>query len=171
MMDLVSKKILIHVCCAPCAVFLVDHLHKKNNVTLFFFNPNIMPKEEYEKRLAAVKQLAILYKVELIVGEYCNQEFLSFAKSFKKQKEGSIRCQKCYEMRLLKTCEYLDDYDFFVTSLINSPFKDSKVINEIGKKLSEKYLPIDFDNKNYQKSRELSKKYNFYRQKYCGCCL
>lgn len=165
-----NKKLLLHACCAPCASYVLEYLKDNFEITIFFYNPNIMDYLEYQKRYNEVLKLAEIYNVKVIEGEYDNDKFLSSVSGLEKYKEGMNRCFVCYEKRLIKTYELSSDYDYFATTLTVSPYKNSNKINEIGKNLSDKYLVSDFKKKDgYKKSIELSKKYNLYRQNYCGC--
>ncbi len=157
----------MHVCCAPCAIALIEEL-KENQLTLFFYNPNIMPQEEYFKRLEAVKQLAFCYQLKLVIGKV-DDSFFELTKGLENEIEGGKRCFACFENRLMKTASLSDDFDYFVTSLVMSPYKNAIKINQIGKKISKKYLAIDFNQERYNRSITLSKKNQLYRQKYCGC--
>ncbi len=162
------KKLLLHVCCAPCAIYFLENL-KNYKITLFFYNPNIMPKEEHEKRLNEVKKIAGIYNLKLITEEYDNKLFLEKTKSLEREKEGGKRCQVCYQIRLEKINKYLDDYDYFSTSLVISPYKNKTIIDEISKKINQKYLILELEKNACQESIILSKEYNLYRQNYCGC--
>lgn len=165
-----KPKLLLHACCAPCASYVIDYLKDKFDITIFFYNPNIMPKEEHEKRYEEVLKLADIYNVQVIKGEYDNNNYLDIVKGKEEDAEGTSRCSLCYEMRLIKTNELAINYDYFATTLTVSPYKNTPRINEIGSSLSDKYLVSDFKkNDGYKKSIELSKKYNLYRQNYCGC--
>ena len=164
------KKMLLHVCCAPCATYIIEKLSNNYKITLFFYNPNIMPKEEYEKRLLDVKKIAEYYNVNLLIGVYENDKFLVKIKGLEEQEENSVRCLMCYQMRLLKTAEIAKEFDVFTTTLTISPYKDSDKINLLGSQISDKFVAFDHKlEKGYEKSIELSHKLNLYRQKYCGC--
>lgn len=173
-------KLLLHSCCAPCSSYVLEYLSKFFKITVFYYNPNIYPLEEYKKRLEEEKYLIRSMKfkneVNIIEGIYNSDKFFEMAKGLENLKEGGERCFKCYEMRLKETLKIAQDkgFDYFTTTLTISPFKNAQKLNEIGKKLSEgssvKYLFSDFKKKEgYKRSIELSKEYNLYRQDYCGC--
>lgn len=173
-------KLLLHSCCAPCSSYVLEYLSKFFKITVFYYNPNIYPLEEYKKRLEEEKYLIRSMKfkneVNIIEGVYNSDKFFEMAKGLENLKEGGERCFKCYEMRLKETLKIAQDngFDYLTTTLTISPFKNAQKLNEIGKKLSEglsvKYLFSDFKKKEgYKRSIELSKEYNLYRQDYCGC--
>lgn len=173
-------KLLLHSCCAPCSSYVLEYLSNYFQITVFYYNPNIYPEEEYIKRVKEQQQLINRMKlknpVQFIEGIYNTDDFFSMAKGLENLKEGGERCFKCYELRLRKTLETAEekDFDYFTTTLTISPFKNAQKLNEIGMELVEnnkvKYLVSDFKKKEgYKRSIELSEKYNLYRQDYCGC--
>ena len=175
-----KPKLLLHVCCAPCSSYVLEYLNKFFNITVFYYNPNISSKEEYDKRineeLRFVKEYPFETKIEVINGKYDNDLFENLIKGLEEEKEGGARCFKCYRLRLEESAKYAkeNEFDYFTTTLTISPYKNSQVLNEIGHELSEKYgvkyLYSDFKKKNgYKRSIELSHEYNLYRQDYCGC--
>ena len=172
-------KLLLHSCCAPCSSYVLLYLSQYFKITVFFYNPNIMPILEYQRRLEEQKRLLTFisskYPIDFIEGDYDNDSFLEQIKGLEKEPEGHKRCLKCYLLRLTKTAQQAsNNYDYFATTLTVSPYKNAKIINEIGTSLEKefkvKYLPSDFKKKDgYKKSIDLAKKYNLYRQQYCGC--
>jgi len=169
-------KLLLHVCCASCAVGVLEKIkHHPAQISLFFYNPNIHPKKEFERRLEDVRKVANLYSVPLIVPEQSESEWHSYIKGFEQEPEGSKRCELCFELRLKKTAEYARKHNFqaFATTLTISPHKPADKINRIGKRYQDFliiYHPSDFKKRNgFKLSVELSKKLNLYRQDYCGC--
>ncbi len=169
-----KPKLLIHACCAPCSSEVINQLNEYFDLTIYYYNPNIYPKEEYEKRYDEFKKLP--YDCLIEKGEYDEAKYDENVKGLEELGEFSIRCYKCFEFRLEETCKKAKDenYDYFSTTLSISPYKKSAWINEIGNRLSTKYdikyLYSDFKKKEgYKKSIELSNKYNLYRQHYCGC--
>lgn len=172
-----KEKLLLHICCAPCGIYLISEiLLKKYDVVLYFYNSNIDTLEEYNQRLSWVKKIAEDYKLKLEIEPYNHDVWLSKIKGLEKEPERGARCFVCYYDRLLKTAEKAKSLAIknFYTTLLVSPYKDSKKINELGLDLSFKYslnfLKLDFDqNDLYKKSTELAKEKEFYRQKYCGC--
>lgn len=175
-----GERLLLHSCCGPCSSYVLDVLTKHFDVTLLYYNPNIYPEEEYQKRLG--EQLRLLdempfeKRVSYMACEYDEGEFLQAAKGFEGEREGGARCEKCFRLRLKKTAieAQKNGFDYFTTTLSVSPHKNAQMLNEIGKELEKeygvKYLYADFKKKDgYKKSVKLSEEYNLYRQDYCGC--
>ena len=178
--DTEKPNILIHCCCAPCASYVLECLIPQYNVSLLFYNPNIEPHEEYHKRKNELAHLllkaSLTSKIKVLECEYDNAAFKNAALSLRDEPEGGLRCRICFELRLAETARRAKEgeYDLFTTTLSVSPHKNSKVLNEIGNKIAGEYeigyLQADFKKKNgYKRSVELSKKYDLYRQEYCGC--
>lgn len=170
--------LLLHACCAPCSSYVLEYLNKVFDITILYYNPNIYPEEEFNKRLDELNKLILEMhiNVKVINVGYNNLEFERIAEGRRDEKEGCSRCYKCYELRLNKTAEIAkkNNFDYFTTTLSISPYKNAKWLNEIGEELSKKYdikyLYADFKKKNgYKRSIELSKIYGLYRQDYCGC--
>lgn len=173
-------RLLLHCCCAPCSSYVLEYLSEFFEITCFFYNPNISPQSEYEKRAAELERLISVqphkYPVSLVVEKYNSEEFFGEVKGLEKIKEGGERCFKCYRLRLEAAAKYAKEYnfDFFCSTLSISPMKNTQKLNEIGEELSEIYkishLPNDFKKKGgYKRSVELSAEYDLYRQNYCGC--
>ena len=173
-------RLLLHACCAHCSSYVLEYLSSFFDITLFFFNPNISPKEEYDFRAEELSRLLSLMgleeKVSLIVAPYEPDAFEAIAKNKESLPEGGARCSDCYRLRLSKTAEVAAEggFDYFTTTLSISPYKNAKWLNAIGKeegdKRGVKYLFSDFKKKNgYKRSCELSQQYGLYRQDYCGC--
>lgn len=172
--------LLLHGCCAPCSSACLEYLNKYFNITLFFYNPNISPRAEFDKRLREaerlISEMPFENNVEIIEGKYDYSRFLDIARGLEDAPEGGERCFKCYALRLEETARTakLIGADYFCTTLSISPLKNSQKINEIGYEIAEKYgvewLPSDFKKKEgYKRSIELSRQYNLYRQNFCGC--
>ncbi len=174
-----KPKLLLHACCAPCSSYVLELIEKYFEITIYYFNPNMNDLEEYEKRYNEFDKLLKgmnLEHIKVIKPTFDQKYFYSFASEYASEAEGGTRCHLCYRYRLEETIKYAieNGFDYFATTLTVSPYKDAKVINEIGFELEEKYgfkyLPSDFKKQNgYKRSIELSKKYNLYRQNYCGC--
>ena len=174
-----KKKLLLHSCCGPCSTAVIERLEPFFDITVFYFNPNITESEEYNLRLNEQKRfIAEAYgdKIKIIEGRYKSAEFFLKAEGLQKEPEGGKRCQQCFILRLEKTAQIAKklNYNYFSTTLTVSPHKNSTIINNIGYELEKKYnikwLPSDYKKEEgYKKSIELSKKYNLYRQDYCGC--
>ena len=171
-----KPKLLLHSCCAPCSSHVITLLKDYFEITILYYNPNIYPEEEYLKRKNEQIKLLEILNIPLMDIDYDYNEFKSIAKGFEKEKEGGVRCHKCFALRLEKTAFLAskNTFEYYGTTLTVSPHKDSQKINEIGSVISNKYnikfLYSDFKKKEgYKKSIELSKKYDLYRQEYCGC--
>lgn len=173
-------KLLIHACCAPCSSYVLESLSEFFKITVLYYNPNISPREEYEKRTAELKRLIGCMEeakdVDLIVGEYSEELFERAVKGLENEPEGGKRCEVCFNLRLEKTAEAAAEngFDYFTTTLTISPHKNAPLLNDIGYRLGEKFgikwLPSDFKKKGgFQRSIEVSEKYGLYRQDYCGC--
>lgn len=180
----VCPTILLHSCCAPCSSYCLEYLSKYAKITAFYYNPNITDRAEYEHRVAELQRLieemfkkdSEVYKPNFLEGEYNPDAFYNIAKGLESEPECGRRCIKCYDLRLRKTAEEAvrGGYDYFTTTLTISPLKDAQILNRLGIKLGEeygvKYLPSDFKkNGGYQRSIELSRDFNLYRQNFCGC--
>ena len=174
------KKILLHSCCAPCSSYVITFLSNYFDITILYYNPNIAPKEEYEKRkqeqIKLIKTLNTKNKLNFLDCDYDNDIYNNAINGYEDCKEGGNRCHICFNLRLEKTAKLAKQkkYDYFCSTLTVSPHKNSKIINEIGKNISNKYnikwLYSDFKkNEGFKQSIELSKKYELYRQDYCGC--
>lgn len=172
--------LLLHSCCAPCSSYVLEYLTNYFKITIFYYNPNIYPYDEYKKRLSEqvrlINSLPVKNKIDILYCDYDNNKFENIVKGLENEKEGGNRCHKCYELRLEKTAITAkeNNFDYFSTTLTVSPYKNSKILNEIGdvlsKKYNIKYLYSDFKKKEgYKRSIELSRMYNLYRQNYCGC--
>lgn len=175
-----APRLLLHSCCAPCSSYTLEYLSQYFEITVFYYNPNISPKAEFDKRFAEqrrlIENLPAKNKITLIEGEYDYNDFLNIAKGYESIPEGGERCFRCYRMRLEKSAELAktQGFDYFCTTLSISPLKNSQKINEIGFEVAGKYgvewLPSDFKKREgYKRSIELSRKYGLYRQNFCGC--
>ena len=171
MNDLAKKKILLHVCCAPCAMYPIENLAEEYDVTLFFSNSNIFPKEEYDKRLNYVKNIAEKFNLKLFIDSYDHKEWLEWIRGLENEPEKGKRCDKCFEFNLARAAKFASEnnFDFYTTTLTVSPHKPAGKIFEIGMAAGN-FLEKDFKKKNgFLRGIELSKKFNLYRQNYCGC--
>lgn len=171
-----KQKLLLHSCCAPCVTVPVERLRFDYEITCFFYNPNIHPTEEYLKRLEEINNLASQLNVEIIIHQYDSDRWFELTNGWEDEPEGGERCKICFGMRLQETAKYTKKhgFDVFSTTLSISPHKDAILINQIGEKLAEQYqikfLVANFKKKDgYKLSIELSRKYDLYRQDYCGC--
>jgi hypothetical protein len=173
-----KKKLLLHVCCAPCSSYVLSILNNIYDISIYFYNPNIEPLEEFNKRyMELVNFIKNNYpNIKIYTDEYNNDDFKKISYGLENEPERGERCFNCYRMRLEKTALKAIEIkaDIFTTTLSVSPYKNSDWLNEIGRKLENKYnikyLESNFKkNDGYKKSIELSKKFNLYRQNYCGC--
>ena len=168
--------LLLHICCANCATVPIELLQDQFEVSLFWYNPNVYPQEEYQRRLKDAEKLIEIYRVNLIKGAYDSEQWFDLVKGLEKEPEGGKRCRTCFQMRLEKAAQFAKNQGFndLATTLTMGPQKRAKAINNIGKGLAEKYnlkfFSTDFKKRNgFKKSIDLSKNHNFYRQNYCGC--
>lgn len=175
-----TPRLLLHCCCAPCSSYVLEYLSRFFEITCLFYNPNISPAEEYEKRAEELRRLIseLPHKnpLSIIVEKYNPQDFFAAVKGYEHIKEGGERCFRCYRLRLEMAAKYAKEYnfDYFCSTLSISPLKNARKLNDIGEELSEIYkishLPNDFKKKGgYKRSIELSAEYDLYRQNYCGC--
>ena len=182
--DAEKRHILLHSCCGPCSTACIERLITDYKITVFFYNPNITDREEYEKRKANQIKFIEAYNSEVdeenqvvfIEGEYLPEDFFDAAKGLEDCPEGGERCTECFKLRLDRTARaaIVMGFPIFGTTLTVSPHKNYQLISAIGTELGEVYglefLDMDFKKKaGFQRSIELSKKYELYRQNYCGC--
>ncbi|MCI5585931.1 MAG: epoxyqueuosine reductase QueH [Lachnospiraceae bacterium] len=177
------KRLLLHSCCAPCSSGVLVPLQEVFDLTVYYYNPNISEQEEYRKRateqkklINALNQEKPAFPIGIIEEDYEPESFYAIAKGLEKCPEGGERCFRCYGLRLEKTAQKAkaEGFDYFTTTLTISPLKNAEKINTIGKTLEEKYgvsfLPSDFKKRDgYKNSIALSRKYDLYRQNFCGC--
>ena len=181
-----KPNLFLHVCCAPCSSAVLYKLHDYFNIYIIYYNPNIDTQDEHKKRLDELYKLLDLtkYYIPIIYNEYDHNEFLNKIQGYENEPEGGERCKLCFEQRLLYSYDvakkYINDnnlqnYDnYLCTTLSISPHKDAKLIYDIGKTICNEsdimYLPSDFKKEDgFLISIRLAKKYNLYRQNYCGC--
>lgn len=181
----VSKKtLLLHSCCGPCSTACIERLLPDYKITVFFYNPNVTDSDEYERRKEA--QIKFLNKfneehspedkVEFIEGEYMPEEFYEVCSQYADAPEGGVRCTECFKLRLEKTAQAAlrTGHSLFGTTLTVSPHKNYNLVSAIGCEYASKYgiefLDMDFKKKaGFQRSIQMSKEYELYRQNYCGC--
>lgn len=172
--------LLLHSCCAPCSSYCLEYLSEYFKTTVFYYNPNIYPDEEYAKRVQEqkhfIERLPVRYPISFLEGKYEKEKFYEMARGLEDVPEGGERCFRCYELRLREAAETAvsQQMDYFTTTLSISPLKNAQKLNEIGDVLAREYgvayLNSDFKKKNgYKRSVELSEEYGMYRQYYCGC--
>ncbi len=171
-----KARIFVHICCAPDALYVMDLLKGNYDVTGYFYNPNIHPREEYDLRLKEARRVARLLHFNLIEEIYDDDRWFKLTEKFKNEPEKGRRCDICYATRLERTARKASELGFsiFTTIMSLSPWKKANVLNRIGKMLARKnkiqFLEADFKkNDGFKKSIELSHRHNLYRQDYCGC--
>lgn len=172
--------LLLHACCAPCSSAVLEYLSRFFAITLLYYNPNIAPYEEYEKREAELRRLVremdVVHPVQLLPCSYDGQAYCQAVEGLEGEPEGGKRCTACFRLRLEYTARQAAKlhFGYFTTTLSISPLKNARLLNQLGEEMGEKYgvahLPSDFKKKDgYKRSVELSKVYGLYRQDYCGC--
>ena len=172
--------LLLHACCAPCSSAVLEKLTAHFKITVLFYNPNIYPEAEYQKREAELKRLIsempCTKEVTLVDLPYVSEEFFTAVRGLEHIPEGGERCTVCFRLRLEETARQAraHGFDYFGTTLTVSPHKDAQRLNAIGAELAQQYgvrwLPSDFKKREgYKRSIELSRQYGLYRQEYCGC--
>lgn len=166
----------MHACCAPCSTWSIETLRKEYDLTCYFYNPNIQPKEEYEKRLAEAKRYCSAVGVDLVEGEYDVDNWEREIIGHENDPEGGERCSICYRLRLEETAKRAagKEFDIFSTTLTISPHKDAVVINSLGEDVARAagvpFLSIDLKKRDgFKRSIELSHQHDLYRQDFCGC--
>ncbi len=173
-------RLLLHSCCAPCSSAVLERLTDWFDLTVFYYNPNIAPEEEFlrraEEQRRLIAELPHAHEIQFRCGEYESEAFEALARGLEDMPEGGERCTRCFRLRLGKTAALAarEGFDYFTTTLSISPLKDAQRLNAIGGELAEQfgvaYLFSDFKKKNgYKRSCELSLQYGLYRQDYCGC--
>ena len=172
--------LLLHACCAPCSSYTLEYLSKYFDITLFFYNPNISPEDEYRlcetELMRLVEQMGLSDSIHVIHGKYEPEKFFDLAKGLEKLSEGGERCARCFRLRLRESADIAAErgFDFYTTTLSISPHKNAERLNAIGQeegtRAGVRYLVSDFKKRNgYKRSCELSEQYDLYRQDFCGC--
>lgn len=175
-----SPRLLLHSCCAPCSSYTLEYLTEHFSVTVYYFNPNITPADEYSRRVEEQKrliaELPTRNPVSFVEGSYTPEDFFAAVKGLEHIPEGGERCFACYRLRLEKAAALAaaEGYDYFGTTLSISPYKNAPKLNDICEQLAAVYsvkpLPLDLKKRGgYKRSVELSAEYSLYRQDYCGC--
>ncbi len=171
-----KPKLLAHVCCAPDAAYVVGLLRERFDLTAYFYNPNIHPREEYNLRVDEARRVAGRFGFPMIEGEYDDDRWRRLTEKFKGEPEKGRRCDVCYALRLERTARAAADlgFEFYTTVMSLSPWKKAAVLNRIGRMLGRRFrvrfLEADFKKKDgFRKSTELSRSLGLYRQDYCGC--
>ena len=175
-------RLLLHACCAPCSSAVLEYLSQYFAITLLYYNPNIAPLEEYQKREAElrrlVSQMKFTHPVALLPCQYDGQAFVQAARGLEGEPEGGKRCEACFRLRLRYAAQEAARlrFDYYTTTLSISPMKNAPLLNQLGEEIGREFgvahLPSDLKNKDgYKRSEQLSKEYDLYRQDYCGCAF
>ena len=172
-----NKKVLLHTCCAVCSGHPIKQLRELGYTPVaYFFNPNIHPEIEHKKRLEAQVKLCKSLDCELIIEDYNPDVYKAVMEGFENHEEGSERCKRCFELRLLKTIQKAQELgiDYYSTSITVSPHKNFSVVKQVGEFFSQyfkiDFLAVDFKKQDgFLKTMKLAKDLNLYRQDYCGC--
>lgn len=178
--DGARPRLLLHACCAPCSSYVLEYLHEYFELTVFFSNPNITDRTEYQKRLEELRRLCreapFCRGIDVIEDEIDTDAYFTAIKGVEDGSEGGERCGRCFRLRLSRTAAYAKAHGFplFATTLTVSPHKDAERINLLGADVAAQYgmeyLPSDFKKRGgYERTLALSEEYGLYRQSYCGC--
>ena len=175
-MEKIRPKLLLHICCAPCSTHVVEVLKENDDLTGYFYNPNIHPESEYLHREEEMKGYARKIGLDLICAEYDDARWFEIVKDMENVPEGAKRCLLCYRMRLEKAAQYAKEhrYQLFATTLSVSPHKNAAKINQIGSEVAERHdlqwYAADFRKRGgFERSVRMSEEAGLYRQSYCGC--
>ena len=171
------RKIVCHACCAVCSLFPLQKLKEfELEPVIYFYNPNIYPQEEYQRRLAELERYCSENNIQLFIEEYEPAVWNDAVKGFEAEPERGKRCEICFKLRLEKTAQFAvkNNINLLTTTLTVSPHKNSKtiftVLEEVCGKYNLEYLKCDFKKENgFLITSRLAEEQNFYRQKYCGC--
>lgn len=172
--------LLLHSCCAPCSTRCIEFLSEYFFVTVFYFNPNIYPSDEYyfrkDEQKRFIEEFPAKHPVDFLEGDYKPDRFYEVSKGLEAEPERGKRCSECFKLRLGETAKTAKEkgHEYFATTLTLSPLKNAEVINKIGRSMEETYgslyLPTDFKKENgFLRSCQLTEEYGMYRQDYCGC--
>ena len=175
-----GEHLLLHSCCGPCSSAVLEQLSSHFKVLLLYYNPNIWPRQEYDRRrdeqIQVLKMLPVRFAVRFEELPYCPEEFLRAVRGLEDAPEGGVRCEACFSLRLARAAQEaaVRGISWFTTTLTVSPHKNADVLNRLGRETEQKYgvrfLASDFKKKEgYKRSLELSAEYGLYRQDYCGC--
>ena len=172
------NKVLLHSCCAPCSAAIIEWMLKNDiRPTVFYFNPNIYPREEYERRKAEAIRFVTAQGLDFIDADYDYEAWRREVTGLEEEPERGKRCLQCFTLRLTATAKYASEHGFkvFTTTLASSRWKSLEQINEAGRKAASLYPDTTFWDQNWRKGglqerrNQLLKEYQFYNQQYCGC--
>lgn len=175
-----TPRVLLHSCCGPCSSSVLEYITQYFDVTLLWYNPNLYPKEEFDRRFKTqvelIEKMGLADKVNILAEPWKSEDYYRRIKGLENEPEGGKRCAECFRLRLLETARLAKHYgyDYFCTTLTLSRHKDAVLINTIGEEIAGavgvSWLPSDFKKRNGEnRSIELSEQYGLYRQLYCGC--
>lgn len=175
-----TPRVLLHSCCGPCSSAVLEYITQYFDVTLLWYNPNLYPKEEFDRRFKTqvelIEKMGLADKVDILAEPWKSEDYYRRVKGLENEPEGGKRCAECFRLRLLETARLAKHYgyDYFCTTLTLSRHKDAVLINTIGEEIAKavgvSWLPSDFKKRNGEnRSIELSEQYGLYRQLYCGC--
>ena len=175
-----TPRVLLHSCCGPCSSSVLEYITQYFDVTLLWYNPNLYPKEEFDRRFQTqvelIEKMGLADKVDILAESWKSEDYYRRIKGLENEPEGGKRCTECFRLRLLETARLAKHYgyDYFCTTLTLSRHKDAVLINAIGEEIARatgvSWLPSDFKKRNGEnRSIELSEQYGLYRQLYCGC--
>lgn len=175
-MNVGNPKLLLHACCAPCSIYVLQQLSADYQVTIYFYDPNIHPRVEYNLRRDELKKYAAKLKLDFVEGPYDSAQWLAKTKGWEAEPEKGQRCEICFDMRLAESARYAksNSFDYWTTVLSISPHKSAEQINRVGKRIAD-IIGLPFIAANWKKNNgfkiasQLAKQENFYRQDYCGC--
>ena len=173
-------RVLLHSCCGPCSSAVLEYLTQYFDVTLLWYNPNVYPKEEFDRRFKAqveiIEKMGLADRVSVLAEPWKSEDYYARTKGLEAEPEGGRRCAECFRVRLLETARLAKHYgfDYFCTTLTLSRHKNAELINTIGEEIGRaagvSWLPSDFKKRDGEnRSVELSEQYGIYRQLYCGC--
>jgi hypothetical protein len=170
------KRVLLHICCGPCATHVIEALAKEYGVTGYFYNPNIHPPEEYVRRLEAAREVCARFQVRLVEEPPDHTEFREAVRGLEGEPENGSRCLVCYRLRLGRAAREAARglHEALATTLTVGPMKKASLVNPIGAEEAEKagvrFLDVDWKKRDgFRRSCELSRELGIYRQHYCGC--
>ena len=175
-----TPRVLLHSCCGPCSSSVLEYITQYFDVTLLWYNPNLYPKEEFDRRFQTqvelIEKMGLADKVSILAEPWKSEDYYRRVKGLENEPEGGRRCAECFRLRLLETARLAKHYgyDYFCTTLTLSRHKDAVLINTIGEEIARatgvSWLPSDFKKRNGEnRSIDLSEQYGLYRQLYCGC--
>lgn len=173
-------RVLLHCCCGPCSSSVLEYLSQYFDITVLWYNPNIYPQAEFERRfktqIKLIEDMGLADKVSVLAEPWKSGDYYARIKGLEDEPEGGKRCAECFRLRLMETAKLAKHYgyDYFCSTLSLSRHKDAALINAIGEELAAavgvSWLPSDFKKRDGEnRSIELCEKYNVYRQLYCGC--